>query len=334
MDKGVFANSPANWTRINNAFHPDTKAKLEETITFLPDMLTMEPEKMAEELKDVTVAFSTWGMPPLSSEQIKTYLPKLEAVFYAAGTVQAFARPFLENGIKVFSAAAANAVPVAEYTLSQILLAGKGYFQSTKRCSTDRKSAYAHSASFPGNMNCKVGIIGAGAIGKLVIQLLKPFQLEVLVFDPFLPDEKAKELGVEKVDLKTIFSECQTISNHLANNEQTKGMLNYELFSLMKPNATFINTGRGAQVVEADLCRAMMEYPERTALLDVTWPEPPDPDSPLLTLENIFLTPHIAGSMSQEVGRMGQYMLAAYEDFRAGKTSPYEVTMEMLATMA
>ena len=334
MDKGVFANSPANWTRINNAFHPDTRAKLEETITFLPDMLTMEPEKMAEELKDVTVAFSTWGMPPLSAEQIKTYLPKLEAVFYAAGTVQAFARPFLENGVRVFSAAAANAVPVAEYTLSQILLAGKGYFQSTKRCSTDRKSAYAHSASFPGNMNCKVGIIGAGAIGKLVIQLLKPFQLEVLVFDPFLPDEKAVELGVKKVSLETIFSECQTISNHLANNEQTKGMLHYGLFSLMKPNATFINTGRGAQVVEADLCRAMMEYPERTALLDVTWPEPPDPDSPLLTLENVFLTPHIAGSMSQEVGRMGQYMLAAYTDFRAGVQSPYEVTMDMLATMA
>ena len=111
-------------------------------------------------------------------------------------------------------------------------------------------------------------------------------------------------------------------------------MLHYGLFSLMKPNATFINTGRGAQVVEADLCRAMREYPERTALLDVTWPEPPDPDSPLLTLENVFLTPHIAGSMSQEVGRMGQYMLAAYTDFRAGVQSPYEVTLDMLATMA
>jgi len=333
MEQGIFANV-RSWENISNAYHADTKAKLEEHIAFLPQLLDENPEAIAEQLKDVTVAFSTWGMPCLTAEQIKACLPKLEAVFYAAGSVQAFARPFLESGVRVFSAAAANAVPVAEYTLAQILLAGKGYFQSAKRCSTDRRSAQEHSASFPGNMNCKVGIIGAGAIGKLVIQLLKPFQLEVLVFDPFLPDEKAVELGVQKTDLKTIFTECQTISNHLANNEQTKGMLHYGLFSLMKPNATFINTGRGAQVLEADLCRALNESPERTALLDVTWPEPPDPDSPLLTLENVFLTPHIAGSMSQEVGRMGQYMLAAYEDFRAGVQSPYEVTLKMLETMA
>ena len=199
---------------------------------------------------------------------------------------------------------------------------------------TDRKSAYAHSASFPGNMNCKVGIIGAGAIGKLVIQLLKPFQLEVLVFDPFLPDEKAVELGVKKVSLETIFSECQTISNHLANNEQTKGMLHYGLFSLMKPNATFINTGRGAQVDENALIQAMIDEPDRTAVLDVTFPEPPVEGSPLLTLPNIFMTPHIAGSLGKEVARMGKYMAIECEKTLAGQPTQYEVTLKMLETMA
>ena len=101
-----------------------------------------------------------------------------------------------------------------------------------------------------------------------------------------------------------------------------------------KGNATFINTGRGAQVVEEDLCRALRECPDRTALLDVTWPEPPAPDSPLLTMENVFLTPHIAGSMKNEIGRMGQYMLQAYRDFRAGIPSRCEVTLDMLETMA
>lgn len=333
MEQGIFA-TVRGWENIENAYPPDIRSRLEERITFLPHCLGEEPEALAQPLKDVTVLFSTWGMPRLTTEQIRQYLPKLEAVFYAAGSVQAFARPFLESGIRVFSAASANAVPVAEYTLAQILLSGKGYFQSAKRCSLDRKAAQQYSGSFPGNMNCKIGIIGAGAIGRLVIQLLKPFQLEVLVFDPFLPDEKARELGVSKVDLETLFSECQTISNHLANNAQTKGMLHYGLFSRMKPNATFINTGRGAQVVEEDLCRALRECPDRTALLDVTWPEPPAPDSPLLTMENVFLTPHIAGSMKNEIGRMGQYMLQAYRDFRAGIPSRCEVTLDMLETMA
>ena len=108
MEQGIFANV-RSWENISNAYHADTKAKLEEHIAFLPQLLDENPETIAEQLKDVTVAFSTWGMPCLTAEQIKACLPKLEAVFYAAGSVQAFARPFLESGVRVFSAAAANA---------------------------------------------------------------------------------------------------------------------------------------------------------------------------------------------------------------------------------
>ena len=79
------------------------------------------PEKFA----DTEYIFSTWGMPSFTEEEIKTYLPALKAVFYGAGSVQGFARPFLHSGVKVFSAWAANAVPVAEYTVAQIILAGK-----------------------------------------------------------------------------------------------------------------------------------------------------------------------------------------------------------------
>ena len=102
----------------------------------------------------------------------------------------------------------------------------------------------------------------------------------------------------------------------------------------MKPNATFINTGRGAQVVEADLIRALREEPGRTALLDVTWPEPPEEGSPFYSLDNVFLTPHIAGSMGQEVKRMGLYMEQCCDAFLAGQPVPYQVTAEMLHTMA
>jgi phosphoglycerate dehydrogenase-like enzyme len=279
--------------------------------------------------------FSTWGMPKFTEEEIKRYLPSLKAVFYGAGSVQAFARPFLNCGVKVFSAWAANAVPVAEYTVAQIVLANKGFFQSSRIFKThgfgDARRLFN---SYTGNYEVKVGIIGAGMIGKLVIQMLKSYNLEVFAFDPFLPDEKAEELGVKKVSLETLFKECQVVSNHLANNEQTKGMLHKSLFEKMLPFATFINTGRGAQVVEDDLINVLKNRPDLTALLDVTFPEPPEKGSEFYTLENCILTPHIAGSAGNEVRRMGEYMEAEYQNFIQNKPCKYEVTLEMLKTMA
>lgn len=171
-------------------------------------------------------------------------------------------------------------------------------------------------------------------IGKLVIRMLKQYNLEVLVFDPFLPDEMAAELGVEKVGLERVFKECQVVSNHLANNEHTKGMLNGKLFEKMQPYATFINTGRGAQVVEQDLINTLKARPDLMAILDVTFPEPPEEGSELYTLPNCILTPHIAGSSGNEVRRMGEYMRLEYQSFLANKPCKYEVTLEMLKTMA
>ena len=238
--------------------------------------------------------------------------------------------------MKIFSAWGANAVPVAEFTVAQIILANKGFFLSCRRHTSlvGREKGAAYVSALPGNFGAKVGIIGAGMIGKLVIELLLAYKLDILVFDPFLSDSAAEELGVRKASLEEIFSECQVISNHLANVPATVGILRYEHFSLMRENATFINTGRGAQVVEDDLIRALREQPERTALLDVTEPEPPLASSPLYTMENVFLTPHIAGSSGDEVARMGEYMLEEYRRLTQGEACRYEVTEKMLETMA
>lgn len=286
------------------------------------------------ELSSVTYLFSTWGMPRFTPEEIAR-LPRLTCVFYAAGSVQGFAREFLQAGVKVFSAWAANAVPVAEYATSQILLANKGFFSCSLLAKKGRRQEAAELFStYRGNYGQPVGLLGAGMIGKLVIEHLKKHRLEILVFDPFLPEEKAAELGVTKASLETIFSRCTVVSNHLANNPQTVGMLNYSLFSRMPKNGVFINTGRGAQVVEADLCRALTEEPYRFAVLDVTWPEPPEPGHPFYTLENVLLTPHIAGSAGDETRRMAEYMLEEQRRYSAGEPVRYEVTESMLATMA
>lgn len=229
----------------------------------------------------------------------------------------------------------ANAVPVAEYTVAQIILANKGFFSIPKiKNVEEHRSAYKKSRGFRGNFGEKIGIIGAGMIGRLVIEKLKAYNLKVMVFDPFLPEEKAKSLGVEKCDLKTLFKECYVVSNHLANNEQTKGMLDYSLFCEMRENATFLNTGRGAQVVEEDLVKALTERPDITAVLDVTYPEPPQDGHKFYELQNCILTPHIAGSNGDELCRMAEYMVNAYSDYINEIPSKYEVTKEMLKTMA
>jgi phosphoglycerate dehydrogenase-like enzyme len=284
---------------VKRVYSPSVIKELEEIAELYSEKVYKKEDLTsgAFSAKDVQFIFTTWGMPAFTADEIKSLLPSLKAVFYGAGSVQGFARQFLECGIKVFSAWAANGVPVAEYTLAQILLANKGFYQSTHfKTREERHKAAIFSGSFPGNFNCKVGIIGAGMIGSMVIELLKRHKIETLVFDPFLSDERANTMGVEKCSLEKVFGECQTISNHLANNPQTVGMLNFNLFKLMKKNATFINTGRGAQVVEDDLVKILRENPDMTAILDVTYPEHPENGHPFYSLNNVFLTPHIAGS--------------------------------------
>jgi phosphoglycerate dehydrogenase-like enzyme len=284
---------------------------------------------------DVTDIFSTWGMPPLSSAQIRRFFPRLRRVFYAAGSVQQFARPFLACGVRVFSAWGANAVPVAEYTVSQIVLANAGFFAAAALQSAGKtQQAGKVKAQYPGNYGAKVGLLGLGMIGRRVADMLRAYALEVLACDPFLPQETADALGVRPASLTEIFQTCQVVSNHMANNEQTRGMLGYDLFAGMPPYATFLNTGRGAQVVEADLVRALTERPDLYAVLDVTWPEPPAPGHPFYTLPNAVLTPHIAGSKGDEVHRMAQYMFDEYQRVIRGQPAQWEVTLPMLETMA
>ena len=136
--------------------------------------------------------------------------------------------------------------------------------------------------------------------------------------------------GIGKCELHEVFERAFVVSNHLANNAQTKGMLRYDHFCRMRENAVFINTGRGAQVVEDDLVRALAERPDLTALLDVTYPEPPVENHPFYTLPNCLLTPHIAGSLGGEVVRMAEYMVDEYERLTAGVPVKYEVTLKMI----
>jgi phosphoglycerate dehydrogenase-like enzyme len=286
--------------------------------------------------KEVEYAFGTWGVPNFSSDEIKQYFPSLKVLFYGAGSVQYFAKPFFMSKVRIFSAWAANAVPVAEYATSQVVLANKGYFKF-ENCfrESGRVEAKKLESQYPGNFKTKVGILGAGMIGRMMIERLNSYDLELLVFDPFMSEEQAKELGVKKSDLNTIFSECQTITNHLAKNEATNGIINYEHFSKMKDYTTFMNTARGTIVNEEDLKRAMRENDTLVAILDVLDPdEERSKDDDIFTIPNIIITPHCAGSQTLELKRMGDYMKIQYNNLIHNKDTKYEVLLSDLKTMA
>ena len=310
------------------------REKLRAELDFLPDVKSREEIYTRDDLRTADVIFSTWGMIALSKDEITKYFPNLRSVFYAAGTVQGFARPFIGLGINVSSAWRANGVSVSEVAASEIILANKGFFRRRVK-SRAQWNGDDPGVFYPGNYKTRVGILGAGAIGKKVIELLSKTDLEILVFDPFLPDEEAERLRVTKCGLHEIFRTCNVISNHLANNDGTRGMIDKSCFDLMGDHAVFINTGRGAQVVPDDLISALKEKPGRAALLDVTDPcEPPEEKSPLYFMDNVFLTPHIAGSTGYEVRRMAEYMYEEYRRFVQGEKLLFSVSEKMLETMA
>ena len=325
-----------NDANIRRVFSRQTLDELKQTANLDEKIyLTQELLDAPESFHDVRFIFSTWGMSTLTEEQIKMCLPDLECVFYAAGTVQYFARPFLNCGVKVFSAWMANAVPVAEFCVAQILLANKGYYTTSRLMSNgDYPAAKEVRGRYPGNYDTPVGIIGTGAIGALVCEMLKSYRLKVLAYSRSLTEEKAAKLGVIKSDIDTIFRTCNVVSNHMADNEKTKGIFTEKHFASMMEYGTFINTGRGAQVVEEDLAKVLSDRPDLTAVLDVTFPEPPEEGSPFYTLPNCVLTPHIAGSSGNEVYRMAEYMAQECSRYIKGEATLYEVTEDMLERMA
>ena len=285
-------------------------------------------------LRDAEYIFTTWGMPVFTEEKIKELMPNLKAVFYAAGSVQFFAKPFLDCGVRIFSAFSANAVPVAEYVFSLISLSTKGFFQAAKMFKLGREASLTYGHSAPSNYKSKIGIVGLGAIGSMIAEKLKALDVEVLAYDPFVSQEKANSLNVKLVDLETIFKECDVISNHLANKVELNDIFNENLFSLMKERTVFINTGRGAQVDEKALAEALKEFPMRTAIIDVLKDEQNPRKSPLFWCDNVVMTPHLAGSSGNETQRMARYMADEFERVLNNEDTKYEVTSQMLKTMA
>lgn len=273
---------------------------------------------------DASVFFTGWGSPRLDAEFLRG-APKLRAVFHAAGSVRDLVSPELwDRGIVVCSAWRINAQPVAEFALAEIILALKhAPFRSRRMHSERRKPAGFAS---PGAAGSVVGLVGLGAIGRRVRELLRALDVRVLAHDPFVGAEEAEKLGVELAGLEELFRQSDAVSLHLPSVEATRGLIGEALLRSMKPGATLINTSRGSVIDEACLVDVFATRDDIFALLDVTDPDPPAPDSPLYGLPNVWLTPHIAGSVGRECLRMGNAMVEEARRFCSGEPLRHQLT--------
>lgn len=284
-----------------------------------------------ELLARVQVIFAGWGVPRLDAAALAR-MPRLELVAYAAGSVRSFVTPeTYAHGVTVTTAAAANGVPVAEFTLALITLANKQILEGVRAYRANERKGVLFDTS--GNVDRTVGIIGASLIGRDVLDRLETLQLRRLVADPTITADQAAALGAELVDLDTLMAESDVVSLHAPILPSTIGMIGPAQIAAMKDGATFINTARGV-LVDHDALRAELATGRISAMLDVTHPEPLLPEDPMRSMPNVLLTPHLAGSHGLELRRMAESAVAEIERWAAGEPPRHGVTEAALAVMA
>lgn len=320
-------------SRLAAAYPPALRSEISDEVEILGSDIPGDGwEAHVELLGQVEVIMSTWGMPALTPALLAA-ATNLKAVFYAAGSVKHFATDAAyEKGILIFSARLANAIPVAEYAAAVIMLSLKQFWAYSR--ATRENRSWKRNIPVAGTYHSTIGLVSLGATGRLTAERLSRLDCNLIAYDPLVRPESIKGLDVSMVSLEEVFRLSDVVSVHAPLLPETRGLIGEHLLNLMKPGATLINTSRGAVIVESELCRVLERRPDITAVLDVTDPEPPDHRSPLFTLPNVVLTPHISGSMGGEIGMMGQWMATELKQYLSNRPLRHMVSREQLSQIA
>jgi phosphoglycerate dehydrogenase-like enzyme len=295
------------------------------------DLVAAEPVDLAtaaaEDLFRVQVLIGGWGCPRLEATLLER-VPRLRLLAYAAGSVKTVVTDALwANGVLVSTAASANAVPVAEFTFAAIVMIAKDTFRLRDQHRSARGSAALRGVG-PGNEvgthGLRIGLVGASRIGRLVLARLQTLDCEIAISDPFLDDDDAARLGVQLEDLDDLCSWADIVSIHAPELPSTHHLIDEERLALMHDGAWLINTARGSIVDTAALERECFSG-RLCALIDTPDPEPLPESSPLWDLPNVVLTPHVAGSLGNEISRMGDLAVDEIARFVAGQPLHHEV---------
>jgi phosphoglycerate dehydrogenase-like enzyme len=295
------------------------------------DFEEMNDKKIRECIRNATAIVGGWESPQLTGDLLDE-APDLKILAYSAGSVKNMVSDELwEREVIVTTGASSLGVSVAEYTLGLIITSLARVYQTGRQTAKGLWRVDSEIKLIKGMHKQTIGIVGAGFVGRNVLSLLKNFDVNVLLCDPFISESQAVEMGAEKAELDFLMKSSDLISLHAPSIPETNNMINKNNLKLMKENAILINTARGSLINEADLCEALKSQ-KIFAMLDVTEPEPPSPDNPLFSLDNVIVTPHIAGKGSDK--RLGEYAVDELERFFLGRPNKYVVKREMLQTIA
>ncbi|MEV6479817.1 hydroxyacid dehydrogenase [Streptomyces sp. NPDC051576] len=330
--RAVFAMDPVHLPLL---FPSPLMARLRRTAEIDPKLVVRDFSNpgAAGALAGAEVLITGWGCPHLDAYALAA-APRLRTVLHAAGSVRSLVGEALwERGVTVSSAVTGNALPVAEYTLAMILLAGKDTFAQRDRFRHTHAHPTPAETAPIGNLGRRIGVIGASRVGRRLLELLRPHDFEVLLHDPYVSVTDARALGAELLPLDDLLSASDIVSLHAPDIPETQRMLDRGRLALIRDGGVLINTSRGALVDHEALTDELLSG-RLTAILDVTEPEPLPPASPLYHLPNVFLTPHIAGSLGNELARLGGIVVDELERLAAGLPPAHEVRHADLTRVA
>ncbi|MFP4260548.1 MAG: hydroxyacid dehydrogenase [Opitutales bacterium] len=330
--KSIFTLGPNSKNQIYNSDALETLCQLTENdgAVHTRERILSNPGAYAE----VEIGFSGWGSPVLDAELLQA-LPSLKAYFYGAGTVRGFVTDaFWERDILLTSAYQANAVPVAEFTVSMINLSLKRVWHYLNHL-PGKGEDHGKSAIAGMYAGSRIGIISLGAIGQLVCKRLAAHDVDVFAYDPFADPSLFEACRAQRVDaLEPLFEDCDVVSLHAPWLPQTENMITGHHLDSMRPGATFINTSRGKIVDEPAMIEVLKMRSDLFAVIDVIQDESDFAGHPLAALPNAVLTPHIAGSMGRECHRMGAYVVEECRRYLNGEAPMIPISREAANLLA
>lgn len=328
MLNGLYLMDPA---RFDDVYGPDERAGIEKHLRVVTPPTSAADLDLGR-LADVDVLVTAWGGPRLSAELLEA-APKLQLVLYGAGSIKSIVTPeSWARGVRITSANTAIAHAVAEFTLAEILFSLKHGWRYILRSRAE--GAWQRRGTELGANGATVGLVSFGATAQATATLLSRFELNVLTYDPYVDPAVAQAHGVRPVALDELIATSDVVSLHVPNLPATHHMVDHAFLQSMKRGATLINTSRGAVVDENALVEVLSRRADLFAVLDVTDPEPPAAGSPLFSLPNIVVTPHLAGSLGKERRRQGRLMAEELARYVAGEPMQHEVFESGMARSA
>ncbi|MBI3971813.1 MAG: hydroxyacid dehydrogenase [Chloroflexi bacterium] len=315
---------------------PRAEAKLRslgEIVQLTSGQRNVSQEEILGLLPRADAVLTSWGAPKFDARLLE-HAPRLKIIGHAAGSIKGFILPeVFDRGIAVTHAASTIADSVGEWVLTVTLIALRRAYDFNR---TMHEGGWAKREFGFGEelYRKRVGIVAASMTGRVFIRLLKPFDCDVVVYDPYLSPERAHELGVRLAgSLDELFETCDVVSNHAPTTPETTGMIGAAQLAKLRDNALFVNTARAAAIDYDALTRELQSGRIRAAL-DVFPKEPLVADSPLRGLPNVILSPHVAGGTVESRRRLGETIVDELARFFAGEPLKYGVTKQMLMTMA